>query len=422
MKLIDYSILVLNSLWHITLEMSPYLLLGFLFAGILHVFIPPNMVSNYMGKSSIKSVIYSALLGVPLPLCSCGVIPTGISLYNNGASKGSTVSFLISTPQTGVDSIMISYSLLGLPFALIRPIVAFVTGIFGGFLTNVFDTKPVDSTISKNKINATEVHTQSGNVFLRLFNYAFIELLGDIAKWLVIGLVLAAIIDIAIPPDFFSTYLYNDFLSMFVILLVSVPLYICATSSVPIAAMLMLKGLSPGAALVFLMAGPATNAATITVLSKVMGKRSLVVYLFSIIFGSMFFGYLINQLPSQWFVLPAMSMHANHMDHHILPDWLTVSSTIFLIVMILINIYLMYFSKKTNAMTNLDSSITISVDGMTCSKCALHVENSIKNIPGIQSVLANNASGEVLIQANQIDTGLLKEAVEKAGYTYVGVK
>lgn len=416
MNLESLVIKFLNSLWYITLEMSPYLLLGFLIAGILHVLVSKEMIIKYLGTSSVKSVLYAALIGVPLPLCSCGVIPTGVSLRNNGASKGATVSFLISTPQTGVDSIMISYSLLGLPFALIRPIAAFITGIAGGLLTNTIESKDTTEVPTPNKV---EVEKEKGNVLGRLFHYAFIELLSDIAKWLIIGLLLAALIDVLIPANFFTTYIKNDFLSMLLILVVAVPLYVCATSSVPIAAMLMLKGLSPGAALVFLMAGPATNAATITVLSKTMGKKSLFAYLFSIIVGSMLFGHLINMLPKAWFVLPVCADHMQH-NHHLVPMWLSLSSTLFLFIMIGVNFYKQYFTHDDHhdSISHSDTTVTIQVDGMTCSKCAMHVENSLRQIDGVSAVKADNISGSVQISATHIDYTLFKQAVEKAGYTF----
>ena len=179
-------------------EMSPYLLLGFLIAGVLHVGFPKDKINKYLGRRNITSVINAALLGVPLPLCSCGVIPTGISFYKNGASKGSSVSFLISTPQTGVDSIMVTYSLLGLPFAIIRPIVAFVTGVIGGALTNTVDkqtTEPVELSHEEHKKGSNK------NVMVRMFQYAFVEFLQDISKWLIIGLLIAAAISVIVPND-----------------------------------------------------------------------------------------------------------------------------------------------------------------------------------------------------------------------------
>lgn len=275
-------------------EMSPYLLLGFLFAGLLHVFFPKRRINGLLGEKNSRSVINAALLGVPLPLCSCGVIPTGVSFYKNGASKGSSISFLISTPQTGIDSIMVTYSLLGLPFAIIRPVIALITGFFGGFLTNLTDKETAEDKISNSlkANNEQQKDTTSNNPVIKLFRYAFVDFLQDISKWLVIGLLIAAVISVIVPDDFFAKHLGNGYWDMLIILLVSIPIYVCATASVPIAAILILKGISPGAALVFLMAGPATNAATITIINKVFGKKTLFVYLFSIITGALLFGIL----------------------------------------------------------------------------------------------------------------------------------
>ncbi len=287
----------LQEFYFLFIEMAPWLLFGFLFAGILHVYMPKGSVQKYMGGKNIKSVVYAALLGIPLPLCSCGVIPTGISFYKEGASKGATVSFLISTPQTGVDSMLATYSLLGLPFAILRPIVAFFSGILGGIITNTESR----STPAEN-IKKVYVEEKQGNKFRIMLEYAFHEFLMDIAKWLIIGLAVAALISMLLPADFFTLYLDNEFLSMLIVLAASVPIYVCATGSIPIAAVLMMKGLSPGAALVFLMAGPATNAATMAVIGKSIDRRTLIVYMITIISSALFFGMLTNQfLPREWF-------------------------------------------------------------------------------------------------------------------------
>ena len=263
MKVFEYIQLYLDDLLELTNEMSPYLLLGFLFAGILSVYLKQQRISKYLGGKNLKSVFNASIFGVPLPLCSCGVIPTGVSLYKNGASKSSTVSFLISTPQTGVDSILVTYSMLGLPFAVIRPVVALLTGLFGGLL-NI----PYDKEIKVKDYDNANKEKENGSRFINMLKYAFVTFLQDISKWLVIGLLLAALISVLVPDNYFENNFSNPLFGMIMILAVSVPLYVCATGSVPIAAVLLMKGLSPGAALVFLMAGPATNIATLTVLSK----------------------------------------------------------------------------------------------------------------------------------------------------------
>ena len=274
-------------------EMTPYLLFGFLIAGILHEFVPRRIYANNLSANNFRSVLLAALFGIPLPLCSCGVIPTAASLRREGASKGATVSFLISTPQTGVDSILATASLLGIPFAIIRPLVALVTALTGGCIVNLWcnDT---------DKQEVTESRAQEKKSFwgkcIGTLHYGFIEMLQDIGKWIVIGLVIAAIITIAVPDNFFAQFNDYPILNMFIILLLSIPMYLCATGSIPIAAALMLKGLSPGAALVLLMAGPATNMAAILVINKVMGRKTLIVYLATIIAGAMPLASTVNIL------------------------------------------------------------------------------------------------------------------------------
>lgn len=333
----------LNSMLSISLEMSPYLLLGFFIAGILNELFKGTALKKYIGGSDLKSVVNSSLLGVPLPLCSCGVIPTGVSLHKSGASKGSAISFMISTPQTGVDSILVTYSLLGLPFALLRPVIAFFTGIFGGMVTNRL-TKD-EKTGNRDEISSRQ---ENKRTFMQrskdAMKYAFVDFLDDIALWLFIGLVLAAGISAIIPDDFFTMHVGNKYLSMLIVLLVSVPLYVCATSSVPIAAALMMKGLNPGAALVFLMAGPATNAATVTVIGRTLGLKALTGYLVSIIGGALFFGILIdNFLPAQWF-MPLMNDHSRH---HMESDsgWIFITSAVILAILLLMSLF-RYILKK----------------------------------------------------------------------------
>jgi uncharacterized membrane protein YraQ (UPF0718 family) len=316
-------------------EMAPYLLLGFFFAGILHLLIPKKKVKKYMGQNSFRSILNASLLGVPLPLCSCGVIPTGFSFYKHGASKASIVSFLISTPQTGVDSIFVTYSLLGLPFAIIRPVVAFVTGLFGGIVTKRIDHIPQSPGGLQND-ELEEIPNGFYPKVKEMFRYSFIEFLQEISNWLIIGLLIAALISVFVPDNFFADKIPSSFLGMIIILVVSIPVYICATASVPVAAALMMKGLSPGAALVLLMAGPATNAATITMIGKELGKRSLLAYLFAIISGALLSGLVIDYiLPAGWFILSTHFGSTGLNNQEMLPVWVKSGSAIILTFLIL---------------------------------------------------------------------------------------
>lgn len=421
-------------------EMSPYLMLGFLFAGILKVAFPQKFIDKYLGPKNGKSVLYAALLGIPLPLCSCGVIPTGISFYKSGASKGSSVSFLISTPQTGVDSILVTYSLLGLPFAIIRPFIALITGLFGGLLTNYFDKNeksiPEQSSDSNSTAEKetdcecngdcnTEPKTKKSPIYT-MFKYAFVDFLQDISKWLIIGLLLAAVISVLIPDDFFSSYIGNDFIGMLVILVASIPLYICATSSVPVAAILMMKGISPGAALVFLMAGPATNAATITVLNKVLGKKTMWSYLISIILGALIFGLLIDNIfPREWFSLgPLHDPMSSHEGHWMLPNWLKWGSSISLVLLI-INGYLQKYISGKNELKATETEIItnkkiVIVNGMTCNHCKNSVEKHIGALKNITTAKVNLEQKLLRIEGENIKLEFIKKEIESLGFEFGG--
>ncbi|MCI7037831.1 MAG: SO_0444 family Cu/Zn efflux transporter [Bacteroidales bacterium] len=344
-------------------EMSPYLLLGFLLAGLMHAFIPGRYYTRFLSKPTLGSVINAAIFGIPLPLCSCGVIPTAMSLRKEGASRGAVTSFLIATPQTGIDSIIATFSLMGVPFAVIRPIAALITAVLGGWMVNTFVSlrdrrahrEMAEGTIVKTEETETctchchchenkaesccpegdsdghhhphhsgEHHHHSshhrhsshhhhsssaschchdrkipntiGGKIVEALRYAFLDMMSDIGKWLVIGLVVAGLITIYVPDEVFTIFKDNTMASMILVLIISIPMYLCATGSIPIAVVLMLKGLTPGAALVLLMAGPACNMASILVIRKGLGFRTLVIYILSIVVGAVFFGCLIDWL------------------------------------------------------------------------------------------------------------------------------
>ena len=332
-------------------EMSPYLLLGFLFAGILHVFVPNTMYSKYLSGHNFRSVLYASLFGIPLPLCSCGVIPTAMGLRKEGASKGATVAFLISTPETGVDSIAATYSLLGIPFAITRPIVAFFTSLLAGQLINSFDRNNNNNTGNLNHeisngcgCHHADVSSMSFSEKIKeVFRYAYVEMMADIGKWLVIGLIIAGLITVFIPDSFFEIFKGNTLLSMLLVLCIAIPMYICATGSIPIAVALMMKGLTPGAALVLLMAGPACNMASLLIINKVLGRKTLLLYLISIIFGAICAGFIIDSMPTEWF-LPTL-MYASDCCEDIHTSFIQTGCTI-LLSLCLLNVLIRHFIKK----------------------------------------------------------------------------
>ena len=321
-------------------EMSPYLLLGFFFAGVMHAFIPGMVYNRFLGGKGFKSVFYGALFGIPLPLCSCGVLPTAMSLRKQGASKGATASFLISTPETGVDSIIATYSVLGLPFAVIRPVAAFCNAIMGGWLINKFGDKdevvPVDASAKTCCCHHKQEETHHEGFLGKMreaLRFGFVEMIEDIGKWLVIGLVIAGLITVFVPDEFFALFRGNTQLSMLLVLCIAIPMYICATGSIPIAVALMMKGLTPGAALVLLMAGPACNMASILVINKTLGRKSLVLYLVSIITMAILWGHVVDYLlPAEWFQM-ALSVGRCCIEES--TSWLNWSSTIVLGLLLL---------------------------------------------------------------------------------------
>jgi uncharacterized membrane protein YraQ (UPF0718 family) len=287
--------------------MAPWLLFGFLAAGVLSELISPETVKKHLGGESFGSIIRAAVFGVPLPLCSCGVIPVALSMRKNGAGKGAVTSFLISTPQTGVDSIIVTWSMLGWVFAVFRPVAAFISGVFGGVLTQLFSGGEKKCRCCHEEsgheshcreVPSAESQPPNGKTLANrvrdVFHYSFVILVSDIAWALVFGAAVSAVISTAVPDNWFAVTIGSGIMTMLLMILLGIPLYVCATASVPIAAALIDKGVSPGAALVFLMTGPATNSAAIIAVWKMLGGRSAAAYLLSIVISSLVCGYLLD--------------------------------------------------------------------------------------------------------------------------------
>ncbi|MFH1616824.1 MAG: SO_0444 family Cu/Zn efflux transporter [Planctomycetota bacterium] len=279
----EFILSILTDFWKTVSEMAPYLLFGFAAAGLISVFISPAFVEKHLGGKGPWPLIKASLFGIPLPLCSCGVIPVAMSLRKHGASKGATISFLLSTPQTGIDSLFVTLSLLGPIFAIFRPIITFITGLVGGAAIEIFENPSSERHGSSPQCEkACCNHNNKQNIFIRAAKYGFVTLPRDIAEAMFIGLIIAAAISSIIPPDYFAPVLGGGIFAMIVMMIVGIPVYVCATASVPIAAALIAKGVSPGVALVFLMTGPATNAAGIATIWKVLGHKTAIVYLITV--------------------------------------------------------------------------------------------------------------------------------------------
>ena len=430
----------MHEIWNLINEMSPYLLLGFGFAGLLHVFVPAQVYHRYLSKNDFRSVLWAAMIGVPLPLCSCGVIPTAMSLRKEGASKGATTSFLIATPQTGIDSILATASLLGIPFAIIRPITALVTALFGGQLVNWATRNETLWALGSLGQGAEERPKGFWNKIKEALKYGYFEMMQDIGKWLMIGLVVAGLITVFVPDDFFLFFNDKPLLTMLMVLAVSVPMYVCATGSIPIAAALMLKGLSPGAALVLLMAGPACNMASIMVIGKVLEKKTMWVYLFSIIVGAITFGLLIDLvLPTEWFT---SSIQATKDCCAESPAVFNVICSVVLGVLLIFALIMRrhhhcdcgcddhddhcecdaehHHSHEYNSDEIIENHKVMNkkqfkVDGMMCNHCRANVEKNITALQGVENVEVDLASGIAVVEGNVADEDVIK-AIEGIGY------
>jgi len=415
----------LSAFWELTMEMAPYLLLGFLIAGLLNGFFTKEWVQKHAGKTGWKSTLKAALFGIPLPLCSCGVIPTGVSINKQGASKGATVSFLISTPQTGVDSILITYSLMGWAFAIFRPIIALITGVFGGLVTDKqhiehTNTAAPSSCSTDGCNDGCETDTKENQTwFQKIFVYAFGTFLKDISRWLILGIILATLITMFVPETFFTNYLNEPWLNMLLVLVASIPLYICATSSVPIAAALLMKGISPGAAIVFLMAGPATNMATLTVLWRSLGKRTTLVYLISIIIGAMGFGLVLDYAFPQDWLKYFMITDFSETSGHLLPHWLMMGSGIIFLVLLAKAEISKFIPKNTKSMKYTSEQKTYSIGGMSCGHCVSNVEKGLKSLSKVNQVDVDLEKGQAIV-SGQVDDDTIKKNVESLGYQFNG--
>lgn len=295
--MVDFAKSIVIDFWQTVAEMSPYLLFGFFAAGLLSAFISQSVVERHLGGKGLWPLLKASLFGVPLPLCSCGVIPVTMSLRKHGASKGSAISFLLSTPQTGADSIFVTLSLLGPVFAIFRPLAAFVTGVVGGILVNIFDRGTEPENLEPEKYS--DQCCRSGGLRQKLtggLKYGFVTLPRDIGKPMLVGLVVAAFISALVPDGYFAEKLGTGIVPMLVMIVLGIPVYVCATASVPVAAALILKGLTPGAALVFLLTGPATNAASFVTIWKIMGRTTAITYLATVAGSALFCGILLDYI------------------------------------------------------------------------------------------------------------------------------
>lgn len=407
--------------WSVLCEMAPYLLFGLLVAGLLSVLISPEAVERHLGGSSLWPIFKAAIFGIPLPLCSCGVIPVTASIRRHGASRGASTAFLISTPQTGVDSILVTFSLLGPVFAVFRPLAALVSGLAGGLLVSLFDRSgekevgeaaEVCQEVCQDECCSGEL--QRGKLY-RVLHSGFVTLPRDIGKALIVGLIVAGLISALIPDDFFSGILGTGLAAMLVMMLLGIPVYVCATASVPVAAVLIAKGVSPGAALVFLMTGPATNAAAIATIWKVMGRRTAVVYLGTVAAAALASGLVLDAIFAIQGAPAAPDMH------WMLPDFVkTICAFVLLAVLVpgalRLKLGCSDSSPPGESAQGGAQEVELAITGMTCSHCARSIQRGLAGCPGVDSVEVDLDGGRAVVRGEGLDIPLLRRTVEELGY------
>jgi hypothetical protein len=396
----EYLTKFFQAIIYLWAEMAPYLLLGVGFAGLLHVFIAKNLINRHLGKLGIFSIIKATLLGVPLPVCSCGVIPLAASLRKDGAHKSNVLAFLISTPTTGVDSILATYALLGPVFAIFRPLAAIVAGIIVGILDYLFSVEAKTNFIPRHE----HIQLKFSDKIKELVRYCFWEVPQDIGKWLIVGTVLGAAITAFIPNELLSSYLKFpwDFAAA---LAIGLPLYVCATGSIPIAVSLLQKGFSPGAALVFLIAGPATNTITMAFVRAKLGKQSFYLYIFSIVITAVVMGLGLNYF---WQLFGAkIDFIHNHGTH--LPQSLKYFCAVVLAGLVINSLF-----KKNTCLISAD--LEISLADIHCQQCKMVLEKAIKEIPAVERVVVDVESKKIFITGS-VDKNHIRWIIKQAGYT-----
>ncbi len=399
-------------LWAVILELGFPLLLGIIIAGALHVLLPQGFIHRTFGGRGLKSIVKASLIGVPMPLCSCSVIPTAIGLKKDGASNGASTGFLISTPQTGVDSILVSASFLGWPFAIFKLVVAFITGLIGGSLVDFvernqkIENEPV---AIREKIVGFWPKVKEG------VEFGVFELIGMIYRWIIFGVIVAALITTFVPTGYLSDIAWIGGIGgLFLMLVISMPMYVCATASVPIAASLIAAGMPPGAALVLLMAGPATNVATIGALYRVFGRKVLAIYIATVAVFSLAFGALFD------FILGGVATETVHQHHE--TNWLYFGSAILILAIIAFLAFRDIKAKfgKTREISLEDKDMMkMTIKGMTCQHCAASVTKAIENVPGVNKVKVSLDDSAAFIDGEP-DRQKLIESIKNAGYEAVG--
>jgi uncharacterized membrane protein YraQ (UPF0718 family) len=324
----------LDSLWHYLLVSAPYLIVGLFASGLIHAFISVDTIKKWLGQKRMRDIFTASAVGVPLPLCSCSVIPAAVTLKKSGASNASTSAFLISTPESGVDSIAMTYAMIDLPMTIIRPIAAFFSAITAGFAQYFFNPDEKDQEIEEEQKSCCSKTENKKKSFKGGMKYAFYDLINDLSVWLTIGILAGALIDYLVPANFFEGL--AAWQGKALILAIGVPLYICASATTPIAASLIMKGMSPGAALLLLLVGPATNFSNMAVLQKYIGKKGIVLNIIAIVVVALIFA----ELTDLFYSTRELKLHMAHVHEHGGSEWWRVGSSIILVALLFRGIYI----------------------------------------------------------------------------------
>ena len=400
-EVLDLAVQVLRESFLLWMAVAPYLLVGMFVAGILHAFLGRDFIVRHLGGGAPASVLKATVFGIPLPICSCGVIPVASSLRREGAGRSAVLSFLVSTPVTGVDSILATYSLMGPLFAVFRPLAAFVSGITIGSL---------DLLLNSERIPPPPAHrhppVSTPFKIKEVFRYGFGELPGDIGKWLLIGVLAGGVLTVALPENFLTDYFAQPLLQYAAMLVLAVPLYVCATGSIPIAAALILKGISPGAALVFLIAGPATNTIALSFVFSRLGKKAFCIYLSAIVGVSLLSGILFDWL---WGFLGGdvslVSPPAGGLPHPLL---VACAAVLFLLI-------LGGWLGPGRSLDPNEMEHRLRVPGMTCRHCQSALERELNALPGVNRVGVD--LDRKLVGVNgAVSRREVEAAIRRAGY------
>ena len=392
---------MLSAIWETSLAFAPFLLLGAALSALLHVLLPDNWLRRHLRGR--LGVLKAVAFGIPLPLCSCGVIPAGLGLRRDGASRGAAVGFMISTPQTGVDSILVSASMLGMPFALFKVAAALVTGLVGGLLTNAWVAESADEQAA-----AADGHGTSGTAWRRAWDHGLM-LLQSVWRWVVFGIVASAALNALVPQSVWQQLsALHPAWSMLGALVISVPLYVCATASVPIAASLVAGGLPAGAALVFLMAGPATNVATLGAIYRTLGAASMGIYLAVVVLFSLGLGAAFDS------VLPTQAAAAHVHGSGEPWEWV-LAGLMWLLMAYFFFSELRSFWRARVVAARMATPVELTVAGMTCNGCVRKLERALQVDPRVKRAAVTLSPPRARVEG-RLSPQQVADLVTAAGY------